>query len=200
MLYSFLIIKFELINLFYEKSPIKIHLIGEYILFLLINFFFNTFLYSDEVVSHKYHNNGELDIFVTIFISLLSNLITSFICNYIKYSKGINERMESIMEIKRKKYYLYNVIRFFKYLKYKFICFLISEIIIISSCYYYIVIFCIVYSRSKGSLIVNYLTSLIEELIIAVTITLSIIITRKIGLSCFSKNLYNTSMYINLRL
>ena len=200
MLYSFLIIKFELINLFYEKSNIKIILIVEYILFLLINFFFNTLLYSDGVVSHKYHNNGELDIFVTIFLSLLSNLITTFICYYIKYSRGINERMGSIKEIKRKKFYLYNVIKFFRYLKHKFICFLISEIIIVSSCYYYIVIFCIVYSRSKASLIVNYLSSLIEELIISVAITLLIIITRKIGLSCFSKNLYNTSKYINLRL
>ena len=199
MFYSFLIIKLELINIFCTKSKIKILLIEEYILFLLFNFFINTLLYSDEVVSNKYHNNGELDIFVTIFLSLLSNLITSIICYYIKCSKGIDERTDLIKEIKRKKYYLCNVIKFFKYLRIKFIFFFISEIIIVSICYYYIVIFCIVYKRSKESLIINYLTSLFEEIIIAVAITLAILITRKIGLSCFNKHLYNTSKYINYK-
>ena len=53
------------------------------------------------------------------------------------------------------------------------------------------------YSCSKNSLITNYLTSLIEGLIISVSITVLIIISRKIGLMYLNKNIYNASKYIN---
>ena len=76
-------------------------MISQYILSLLINFFFNALLYSDEVVSNKYHNNGQLDFIVTIVLSLLSNVITSIICYFIQYSEGIEERLGYIMEIGR---------------------------------------------------------------------------------------------------
>ena len=195
--YSIIIQKLELINLFCGKEKFKIILVNEYILSLLFNFFINALLYSDEIVSKKYHNNGELDIIVTLFLSLLSNIVTSIILYYVKYSKGIEERYGLIMEIKIKKYYLKNIHIFFKYLKLKFICFFFSEVIIISCCYYYIVIFCIVYSKSKGSLMVNYLTSLLEGLITSISITIVILTTRKIGLACSNHYLYNTSKFIN---
>ena len=195
--YSIIIQKLEIINLYYGKEKFKIILVNEYILSLLFNFFINALLYSDEIVSNKYHNNGELDIIVTIFLSLLSNIVTSIICFYVKYSQGIEERYELIMEIKIKSHYLRNIHNFFKYLKLKFICFFLCEIFIIYCCFYYIVIFCIVYSKSKGSLIVNYLTSLLEGLITSISITMAILTTRKIGLACSNHYLYNTSKFIN---
>ena len=124
-------------------------------------------------------------------------MVTSIICYYVKYSKGIEERYDYIMEIKIKNDYLRNMRIFFKYLKLKFVCFFLCEIIIISCCYYYIVIFCIVYSKSKGSLMVNYLTSLVEGLITSIAITIVILVTRKIGLACSNQYFYNTSKYIN---
>ena len=60
---SVIIKKIELINLFMGDEKFKEILICEYITSLLITFFFNTLLYSDEIVSHKYHNNGKLDFF-----------------------------------------------------------------------------------------------------------------------------------------
>ena len=196
---SLLITKIEVINLFCTSSTIKIILIGEYILSLLINFFFNTLLYSDEVVSQKYHNNGELDVIVTLVLSILSNIITSIICFYLNYSKGLEDRANLIKEIKIKQYYIQNVNTFFKYLKLKFFCFFLSEMVAIACCYYYIVIFCIIYSNSKESLMVNYLTSLVEGLITSVAISILILVTRKIGLSCLNKHFYNISKYINTR-
>ena len=172
-------------------------MISEYILSLLVNFFFNALLYSDEVVSNKYHNNGELDFIVTLILSLLSNIITSITCYFIQYSEGIEERLGYIVEIKYEIYYLQNINYFFKYLKLKFIFFLFSEIIIISACFYYIVIFFIVYSYSKISLIINYLYSLLEELITSISISIIIVVTRKIGISCSNKIIYNVSKFIN---
>ena len=138
-----------------------------------------------------------MDYIVTIVLSLLSNIVTSIICFYANYSKGINERSELIMEIKVKKYYLKNLQIFFKYLKLKLIFFFIIEIIIIFCCFYYVVIFCIIYSKSKGSLMINYLTSLLEGLITSIAISIIILVTRKIGLACANQYLYNTSKYIN---
>ena len=195
--FSILIVKLELINIFCGKELMKSMLICQYILSLLINFFINTLLYSDDVVSNKYHNNGQLDFIVTIVLSLLSNVITSIICYFVKYSEGTSEKTELILELKSRKYYLLNLNLLFKFLKIKFIFFIFSELIIICGCFYYIVIFCIVYSQSKGSLMINYLSSLGEGLITAIAISIIIMIIRKIALSCSNKNMYNISKYIN---
>ena len=101
------------------------------------------------------------------------------------------------MEIKKELYYLKNIKSFFIYLKLKFVLFFICEIIIISGCFYYIVIFFIVYSCSKVSLTTNYLSSLLEGIISSLAISIIILVIRKIGLSCSNKIMYNTSKYIN---
>jgi hypothetical protein len=194
---SLIIVKLELINIFCGNEKFKIILICEYILSLLLNFFFNTLLYSDDVISDNYHNNGELDYFVSLVLSLLSNIITSIILYYIKFSKGIDERIELILELKSKNDYIRNLIIYNKYLRLKFICFFIGEIFIVSGSFYYIVIFCIVYNSSKVNIIINYLISLVESLITALLISIIILITRKIGLCYKNKYLYNTSKYIN---
>ena len=196
---SFLFQKFEIINILLGKEQIKIILIGEYILSLFINFFFNALLYSDEIVSNKYHNNGQLDMIVTLSLSIASNIITSIICYYIKYSKGIQERLDQIMEIKNQKYFFRNMIQYFRFLRIKFVFFFISEVIIIAACYYYIVIFCIVYANSKVSLLINYIMSLVEGLITSVAIAIIVFATRQIGLKCLSKKFYNVSKYVNDR-
>ena len=196
--YSLLYEKIELINiLFFTQSKFRLILISEFILSLLINFFFNTFLYSDDVISHKYHNNGELDVFVTLFLSVLSNIITSIICYYLKYSKNLEEMFDLIKEIKNKIYYVFNVNRFIKNLKIKFVVFLIGQIIAISCCYYYIVIFFIVYSTCKKSLIINFILSLVEGLIESIGISMVVAILRRISIKCLNRNIYNTSKYIN---
>ena len=189
----------ELISIIFSNNKIKIIIFVEYILALLINFFFNALLYSDDVVSNKYHNNGELDMIVTLTLSILSNLVTSIFCYYIKYSRGIEDRLNLILEIRHKIHFYRNLKIFLLYLKIKFICFYISQLVILSACMYYIVIFCILYPCSQKSLIINYCYSLVESIITSFSITLIILITRKIGLSCSNKNIYNISKYINYK-
>ena len=92
--------------------------------------------------------------------------------------------------------YYRNLKRLILYLKIKFICFFISQLIIVSICVYYIVIFGVLYSCSQSSLIVNYCYSRVESIITSFAVTIIILITRKIGLSCSIKELYNTSKYI----
>ena len=195
--FSFLIEKLELINVFYTDNRLKIILFIEYILSLLINFFFNALLYSDDVVSHKYHNNGKLDFAVSLALSIISNLVTSLLCHYLNYSRGINENIDYILETKRNIHYYKNIKKFELFLKYKFLCFWISETIVIATCIYYIEIFGVKYYYSQISLLLNYCYSFIESIITSFIIAFAILATRKIGLSCHKKEFYVTSQYIN---
>ena len=195
--YSFIIEKLELISILCNETNIKSMYFSEYILALLINFFFNALLYSDEVVSNKYHNNGELDFIVCLILSILSNIVTSIFCYYLKYTRGIEEKIKIILEIKYKMHCYRNIKRLLSYLRIKFICFFFAQLIIMAICIYYIVIFCIKYSCSQISLLVNYCYSFVESIITSFVITFIILITRKIGLCCPNKELYNTSKYIN---
>ena len=195
--YSFIVEKLELISITCSDNSIKAILYSEYILALIANFFFNALLYSDDVVSNKYHNNGKLDFLVSLVLSIISNIVTSIICYYIKYSRGVEERIDLISELKYNKYFDMNIKRLLKYLKIKFILFFLCQVIITGICIYYVVIFGILYSHSQVSLLINYCYSLIESIITAFAITFVILITRKIGLSCLNKELYNTSKYID---
>ena len=62
MFISVIIEKLELVNLICGEHKIVIILIYQYILSLLIDLILNSFLYIDDVVSTKYHNNGNLDL------------------------------------------------------------------------------------------------------------------------------------------
>ena len=162
-----------------------------------MNFFFNSLLYTDDVVSNKYHNNGELDFFVSLTISLLSNIVTSIIYYYLKYSRGVEERINLILEIKYTNFFFMNINKYLQFLKLKFICFLIAQIFIFFICMYYIVIFCNIYPLSQESLIINYIYSLLESTITSFAISFIIVVTRIIGLYCHNKRFYNVSKYIN---
>ena len=63
--------------------------------------------------------------------------------------------------------------------------------------FYYLVIFFIVYSRSRKSLLINFLTSLLESLIKSIIIIVVILITRIIGISCRNPYFYNASKFID---
>ena len=192
---SIIIQKIKLINIIFGSQKIKIILILQYILFLLINLFFNAFLYTVDVVSNKFHNNGKLDLFVIFSVSIISNIITSIICKLINFSDKIEERLKEIMKIKREFNYLCAVDKFIRILKIRVILFSIIAIIVIFFSFYYIIIFSIVYINSQISLIINYLISLFESLIASIIISIIIAITRKIGIIYLNNYLYNTSKY-----
>ena len=196
---SILIEKIEFVHLIIGNHNIKVILIFEYILSSLIDFLINTLLYSDDIVSQKYHNNGKLDFVVTLLLSILSNIITSFICNILSFSDGIEEILEEIIQIKKENAYLFAVNKFMKILKVKVFLSFVIQILFISFFFYYVVIFCIVYNHSQKSLLTNYSSSLVESLITSVTISVIVAVIRKIGIICLSNKLYNTSKFINSR-
>ena len=195
--FSFVVDKLELINIYFSDSRLKIILFEEFIVSLVINFFFNALLYTDNVVSNKYHNNGELDFIVTLLLSIVSNIVTSIFCYYTNYTRGIDERIKLIVDIRYDLHYFKNLKKLMLFLKIKFIFFFIGQLLSFATCIYYVVIFCILYSKSQGSLVINFAYSLLESLITAFALSFLIVITRKIGLSCLNKYFYNASKYLN---
>jgi len=193
---SVIIDKIKLIELF-TNSEIKELKISQYILSLLLDFFFNSLLYSDEIVSQKYHNNGKLDFIISLTLSILANIITSLICFFLNYTKGIESKIEQMLEIKKEEKLLLLLYKFLRYVKIKVIVLSIFQIIVILNCIYYSLIFFIIYSHTQISLLINYIISLFDKFILAILISITVSITRKISIIYSNKYIYNTSNYIN---
>ena len=149
---SFILEKIEILHIITSPKYFIEIKISEYSLSLLIDFFFNILFYSDEIVSKKYHNNGKLDFVITLLLSIVSNIFSSIIMYYLVYSETFEERLEDVKEIKKENKYLYALKKFLKYIKLKIMVFIIINIIIISFCFYYIAIFCIIYNKTQRSL------------------------------------------------
>ena len=127
----------------------------------------------------------------------MSNIINSIICNFLNFSRGVEERLDQIMEIKKEISYIFAFNKFIKLIKIKVMLYFLLEILIICFSFYYIIIFCIIYSNSQVILLTNYLMSLVESLDLTVIVCMFIVVTRKIGINYVNKKIYNTSKYIN---
>ena len=194
---SFIFEKIDILNLITSNEVFKEIEICQYILSLLIDFFFNTLLYSDEIISQKYHNNGKLEFIVSLILSLSSNVITAIIIYFLKLSDKLSEIFEDICKIKNEDEYLYTFGKFLKYIKLRISFFVLSEIITISISFYFINIFFILYSKSQKSLLFNYLSSLLEGLIKSIMVIALIVFTRKIGINYKNMYIFNISKYID---
>ena len=189
--------KLEFIDIFIGDNKLKVLLICEYMLSLLINLFFNTLLYTDDVISNKYENNGDLDFLISLILTISSNIITSIIYYILKFTNSFETTTKEILLIKNKNIYIDLLFKSIKILKIKSFIFFISEIIIVVIMFYYLFIFSILYSKTKLSLLINFIYSLLECLILSIGISIIVTITRKISLLCKSKNLYKVSKFIN---
>ena len=199
ILLSILLNKIGLLNLFCNRSP-YIHLsltISIYLFELLLDLTLNCFLYTDDVVSEKYHNNGSLSMFTSFSLSIISNIISSIFCAIISNLADYSEIFESIIiNVKNKTKYLENIIRFLKYIRIRLSCFYILEIIFTIIMTYYLFIFCTVYHHSQTSILINYIIGAVTSLAFSIGITIIITILRIISFKYHSSALYNTSRYI----
>ena len=95
------------------------------------SYFMNALLYSDEVVSQKYHNNGQLDLITSIFLSLVSNIISSIFIWIIKSLCIYNELLTlMVKDIKNKGNFQLFFQRLFKLIKIKTFFYYLFSIII----------------------------------------------------------------------
>ena len=191
--------KLKILDIFINKQ-IKEILLSEYFLYLLIDLTMNAILYSDNIVSHKSHNNGKLDTIIILSLSAFANILSSIIGYYIGLLIGFEERILQIKEIKREIIFLRVFKIIFREIIVRVVVFFILEIIIIIFCTYYLFIFFTIYHKSQMSLLKNYLISLLENYLINLLVAIFIVIFRKIGISFRNKYIYNTSKYLDKNL
>ena len=198
MYLSFLFLKIELLATIFFPEPFSIITITLpfYVLMLLIDFTLNALVYTDDIVSQKYSNNGKLDFLTSILLS--GNIITYFIMkllhkliNYSIAFETIQKEIKIIDDYFRITKILLNVV------KIRLIIYFIIEIIISFCCGYYLYIFCVVYEKSQVSLFINYLYGMVISLILSIAITLIVTIIRLISIKIKSRNLYYSSRYLS---
>ena len=101
-----------------------------------------------------------------------------------------------IKDIAIKKYYYINVLKFKKYLKIRLSFYYIIQFIMCIMMTYYITIFCIIYSKSQVSIMINYIYGVLESLVISFGITILITILRYISIKKKYVQIYRTSQYL----
>ena len=191
--------KIEIINIFYYRDE-NVHLsltLSIYLFSLLLDLTLNCFLYTEDVVSEKYHNNGELEFFTSLSLSFMSNIFSGIIVYVIAKLTQFSEFLELIKnEIFDKSHYLINIIRFKRITKLKMISFFVIQIAFIFLMLYYLTIFCIVYHKTQASILVNYLYGVLESLAITFGISIIIAVIRFLAIKKKWKSFYNASKYI----
>ena len=199
ILFSVLASQIEIINLFLYKNPYSHYTltISIYLFELLLDLTMNCFLYTDDVVSEKYHNDGDLSMFTSLSLSFISNIVSSIIVFIISKLTNYPEIIEAIINnVKDKRKYIDNIIRLFKYIKIRLGIFYFLQFSFILVMTYYLFIFCTVYHQSQGSIMVNYIIGVCTSLAISVGLTIIISVLRKISLKYHYYHLYNISKYL----
>ena len=157
----------------------------------------NCLLYSEDVVSQKYNNNGHLKIITSLSLSFLSNIFGSIINFILSKLAEYSEVLEFIIkDSSYKKQYFSNILKFKKYCRLKLIFHYIVEIIFDLFLSYYLIIFCAVYHKTQGSIMINYIIGIAESCAISFGKAILTSFIRYLSLTYRWKNIYNTSKYL----
>ena len=188
----------KIISIFYYKHPYD-HcsiILSKYIFELCLDLTLNCILYTEDVISEKYNNNGSIKFFTTLSLSFMSNIISSIIAFFISKLAEYVEFLENIInEVNDKPYYFLNILRFKKLLSINLGTFFFVQFVINIGMCYYLMIFCTVYHKTQGSIMINYITGFIESFIISFALPLITSLMRIISIRYKFKYIYYTSKY-----
>ena len=199
MFISVLAHEISIINIFYYKNPFR-HLsiaLSIYIFELTLDLALNCLLYTDDVVSKKFHNNGSIEYITSLSLSFISNVFSSLISSILDKLANYDEVLENIIKnsVTKRSYYLY-IVKFKKYLFIKLVLFFFVEIIINIYLCYYMIIFCFVYQKAQGNIMINYIIGISESIAISLFLAIIISLIRYISIIKNLKSFYYTSKYL----
>ena len=188
----------EIINIFYYRNPYN-HMtiiISTYTFELCLDLTLNCILYTDDVVSEKYNNNGSLGFFTSLSLSFMSNIFSSIIAFVVNKLADYAEVMElMISNVTKERQYIRNIVRFKRYLVLKLTGFYIIQMTINLAMCYYLMIFCTVYHKSQGSIMVNYILGIAQSLGISLGLALITSLIRYLSIKYRWRHIYYTSKY-----
>ena len=196
---SVFIKEIEILNLYFYRNPYS-HFsltLSIYLFESLLDLTMNFILYSDDVVSEKYNNDGRLSIITSLTLSIISNVVSSIISFIIAKLANYCEIMEAIFKyVKNESIYLLNLMRLLKYIRIRLGIFFSIEIVLTLLMSYYIIVFCTVYHESQGSIIGNYFIGIGISVATSVGLTIIISLMRIISFNLKNTHLYNVSKYL----
>ena len=188
----------QIIEIFYYKN-VYTHLsitLSIYVFELCLDLTLNCILYTDDVVSEKYNNNGSIGFFTSLSLSFMSNIIASIIAFIVAKLANYADVFEYIIKdaVKKSNYFL-NMNKFKKYLVLKLSSFFIIQIIINLCMCYYLMIFCTVYHKTQGSIMINYIIGISESMAISLGLSIITSLMRLLSIKYKWKSIYYTSKY-----
>ena len=198
MFLSVIFNEIKIIKIFYYKNPLE-HLsivLSEYTFELCLDLTFNCLLYTEDVISEKYNNNGSIKFFTTLSLSFMSNIISSIISFFISKLGDYVEFFEFIIkDVTDKEKYFLNMTRFKKILCIKLSFFFIVQTILNLMMCYYLTIFCALYNKTQGSIMINYITGIAESMAISLGLALITSLMRYLSIKYKLRSIYYTSKY-----
>lgn len=192
--------KFKIIEIFFFQKDFthKSLTLSLFILDFFIELSTNAFLFSDDIISEKYHNNGNIKFFTSIVIALVSNIFSWIILYICKKLTNYNEVLEIIAKEEKKDKRYFILYKNFKYCYcFKLIIYFIIEISICLFATYYLFIFCAVYQNAQGSLFLNFFIGELINFGKTLGIILLIVIFRKISILKGLRQFYVISRFID---
>ena len=169
-----------------------------YLYELLLDLTFNALLFSDDVISQKYYNNGNLLFITSQILSISSNVISCFIVYITSYLVNYYAIFEAAtFETRNPDIYLRIFIKISSFIYLKIIIFFILAFILGLFCSYYLFIFCAIFKKIQKNLFMNYLSGTLWSLLYKVGASLISSILRKISIYGKFKQLFFVSKYID---
>ena len=212
-----LLSKENILNTFFFKSPIESQpiRISIFIFNYSCDFALNALFYFNEKISDKYHYEGDsIYLFILInnmTISIFSNVVSYLLVKSLNQLTNSKEAIELLfreeekrmrknkdyrVDKNRKIYIFRNLLKVFKIMKIKIICYIIIEMLLMLFFIYFITAFCEVYSDTQMSLLfdslISFILSIPIELLISFIISIMYLTAIKLKLKC----LYNMVLFL----
>ena len=169
-----------------------------YLFEILLDITINSLLFSDDVISQKYFNNGDLLFITTNILSISSNIISYFILLMLEKLINHNLVLDNIIkEIKDPNEYIIIYQKLIKCFKLKLSIFYFFLLFIGFLCTYYLFLFCSIFKKIQINLFENYIIGSLWSLTFTVAICLIVTITRKIALKCKIKKIFIWSKFFD---
>ena len=203
MFKSVFILKFQTLQIiFFPKEFTHISItLSLYLFDIFLDITLNSLLFSDQIMSEKYHNEGSLFFITSNILSISANIASFIIIYFIEKLINQYEVLKMVCaQIKNINKFLSLYIILFRCFKIKIIIFYILIFLIGLLCTYYLFIFFAIYKKIQKDLFFNYFIGNLWSLGFTVFISLSIAITRKIALKIKYKRLFIISKFIEEKL
>ena len=172
-----------------------------YLYELLIDFTLNAILFSDDVISQKYYNNGKLLFITSNILSIASNIFSSLFASLIEFLVNYNEVLEAAKQETNSELLFNKIfIKIYKIILCKIRIFYIFIFISGLGCIYYLLLFCAIFKRIQKNLFINYIIGTLWSFGYKILFSILSTVMRKIALLRKYRRLYIISKFINEKL